>query len=64
MNGYDLGVLLIAIRGTLPTNKLEQFDEIMYRGAMSTEASDALRFALGVDRAVAQLRMACFNFLA
>jgi hypothetical protein len=30
--------------------------ELMYRGAMSEQASDALRFALGVDRACAQLR--------
>jgi hypothetical protein len=56
MNGYDLGTLLVAIRATLPTKRLAEFDEIIYRGAMSAEASDALRFALGVDRANEQLR--------
>ena len=40
----------------MPTRKRCEFDELMYRGAMSEQASDALRFALGVDRACAQLR--------
>ena len=56
MNGFDFGILLNAIRATVPTKKRGEFDEIMCRGAMSAEASDALRFALGVDRARAQLR--------
>jgi hypothetical protein len=56
MNGYDCGILLNAIRATVPTRKRCEFDELMYRGAMSEQASDALRFALGVDRACAQLR--------
>ena len=49
MNGFDLGILLIAIRNALPTSKLAAFNETMYRGAMSPQASDALRFAVGVD---------------
>jgi hypothetical protein len=56
MNGYDLGVLLTAIRGALPNKRAEEFDEILYRGCMSSGASEALRFALGIDRANAQLR--------
>jgi len=56
MNGYDFGLLLTAIKAALPTKRLEAFDELMYRGAMSAEASDAVRFALGVDHANKQLR--------
>jgi hypothetical protein len=56
MNGFDFGILINALRATIPTRKLGEFDELMYRGAMSSEASDALRWALGVDRARAQLR--------
>jgi len=56
MNGYDLGILLSAIRTALPARKRGEFNEIMYRGAMSADGSDALRYALGVDRAAAQLR--------
>jgi hypothetical protein len=56
MNGFDLGILLIAIRTALPTEKLAEFNDVMYRGAMSAAASDALRFALGVDRADKQLQ--------
>ena len=56
MNGYDLAILLSAIRAAVPTKKRDEFDEVLCRGAMSAEASDALRFALGVDRACAQLR--------
>jgi hypothetical protein len=44
MNGYDCGILLNAIRATVPTRKRCEFDELMYRGAMSEQASDALRF--------------------
>ena len=39
MNGYDCGILLNAIRATVPTRKRCEFDELMYRGAMSEQAS-------------------------
>jgi hypothetical protein len=50
MNEFDWGVMLIAIRNTLPTKRLAEFDEIMYRGALCPQASDALKFAMGVSR--------------
>jgi len=54
MNEYDC--LTDRFKAALPSKKLETFDELMYLGAMSADASDALRFALGVDHADKQLR--------
>jgi hypothetical protein len=49
MNAFDIGALIIAIRTTVPTNKLKAFEELLYRAALSPNASNELRWALNIE---------------
>jgi hypothetical protein len=49
MNAFDIGVFLIALRSTIPTAKLKTFEDLLYRGALSPNASDDLRWALNIE---------------
>jgi hypothetical protein len=48
-NHYDLGALFIAIRNVLPTNKLTEFEDLLYRAALSPHASEAFRWAMNIE---------------
>ena len=48
MSMYDLGAVIIAVRAALPTNRLQVFEETLYRAAMSPHASNDLREAIGL----------------
>jgi hypothetical protein len=49
MNAFDIGALIIATRATIPTNKLKAFEELLYRAALSPNASDEFRWALNIE---------------
>jgi hypothetical protein len=49
MNAFDIGALIIAVRHTLPTNKLKGFEDLLYRAALSPNASDEFRWALNIE---------------
>jgi hypothetical protein len=49
MSAYDIGALIIAVRAALPTSRLADFQETLYRAATGPMASDDLRIACGLE---------------